>query len=174
MIVGCLAVLGIAFMMFLAVLAFVEREIAVGVIMAALSFLSIRKFIRYCKGERKKLKLVKNVDYAGMSVHDMSGVTFERYCGALLMNNGYRNVLQTQASNDYGADLIAVNENGEKCVFQCKRYSGTVDNSAVQEVVASKRHYGATVAGIMTNSVLTANARELAQDNGVIVYENIR
>ena len=109
-----------------------------------------------------------------MNPNNMSGEAFERYCGTLLMNNGYRNVLQTQASNDYGADLIAVNENGEKCVFQCKRYSGTVGNSAIQEVVASKRHYGATVAGIMTNSVLTANARKLAQENGVIVYENIR
>ena len=171
---GLLAILIAVSMLFFSIVEFAHKEFVAGLVFALLSFIFARKFVRYCKGERKKLKLVKNVDYAGMSVHDMSGVTFERYCGTLLMNNGYRNVLQTQASNGYGADLIAVNENGEKCVFQGKRYSGTVDNSAVQEVVASKRHYGATVAGIMTNSVLTANARKLAQENGVKIYENIR
>jgi restriction system protein len=58
-------------------------------------------------------------------------------------------------------------------VFQCKRYSKKVGNKAVQEVAAAKVHYGASEAGIMTNSELTPNAKKLAYENKVVIYEKI-
>ena len=101
----------------------------------------------------------------------MSGHEFEHYCAKYLRNNGFNNVRVTRASGDYGADIIATDKHGETWVFQCKRYMGKVGNTAVQEVVAAKAHYNACNAGVMTNSQLTEQARELAFENAVMLFE---
>ena len=106
------------------------------------------------------------------SVSRMTGEEFEKYCADYLRRHGYWNVKCTPLSGDYGADIIA-HKNGKKWVFQCKRYSKKVGNKAVQEVVAAKVHYGASEAGIMTNSELTPNAKKLAYENKVVIYEKI-
>ena len=91
----------------------------------------------------------------------------------LKKNRSFISTEVTAASNDYGADIIGIDNRGRKWVIQCKRYSGSVGNSAVQEVVAAKAHYNAEKAAVMTNSRLTMNARKLAADNGVEVFENL-
>ena len=102
----------------------------------------------------------------------MTGVEFEHHCAKLLKKKGFWNIIVTPSSGDYGADLIAYDRNGYKWVFQCKYYNGRkVNNSAVQEVVAAKAHYKATKAAVMTNSKLTEQARQLAIENGVILFE---
>lgn len=108
------------------------------------------------------------------SVANMSGTEFEYWCAAILKKNwSFISTEVTSASNDYGADIIGIDNRGRKWVIQCKRYSGSVGNSAVQEVVAAKAHYNAEKAAVMTNSRLTKNARKLAADNGVEVFENL-
>ena len=108
-------------------------------------------------------------------VERMTGIEFEEYCATVLKrNHDFITVKTTKVVGDYGGDLIGRHRDGSKWVIQCKRYSGTVGNSAVQEVVAAKAHYGADKAAVMTNSRLTANAKKLAHENGVKVYEDIR
>lgn len=108
------------------------------------------------------------------SVANMSGTEFEYWCAALLKKNmRFISAKVTSASNDYGADIIGIDSRGRKWVIQCKRYGGSVSNSAVQEVVAAKAHYNAEKAAVMTNSRLTKNARKLADENGVEVFENL-
>lgn len=102
---------------------------------------------------------------------DMTGLEFEGYCGKYLLTHGFHDVCTTPPSGDYGADLVAKDANGVTWVFQCKRYKTKVGNGCVQEVVAAKKHYGASRAAVMTNSQLTQKARELAIENEVILFE---
>lgn len=102
-----------------------------------------------------------------------TGLEFEHYCAEWLVKHGYREVIVTPATGDYGADLIAKDRSGKRWVFQCKHFSGKVGNSAVQEVVAAKAHYNADCAGVMTNSQLTKKARDLAWENAVELIEGL-
>lgn len=101
----------------------------------------------------------------------MDGIGFEGYCGKYLLKHGFHDVIITPPTGDYGADIVAKDERGNLWVFQCKQYSSKLGNGCVQEVVAAKKHYGATKAGVMTNSKLTEKARELAFENEVILFE---
>ncbi len=104
---------------------------------------------------------------------EMTGEEFEHYCALILEGRGFRAITSTPVTGDYGADLVAYDEDHCKWVFQCKRYQQKVGNSAVQEIVAAKAHYDADYAAVMTNSVLTDNARRLAEENEVVVMEEI-
>lgn len=84
---------------------------------------------------------------------------------------GYTNIQVTQATNDFGADIIADNIYGQKCVFQCKRVSSSVGVKAVQEVATAKAHYKASVGVILTSSRLTKNAKILVKENNILFYE---
>lgn len=172
---GCLCGCGGLFFFIAALGAFIDGRAKFGIVLVLIGVGCFAMLCVYYSGNNTSgLRRIRGSRGTYENLSDMSGQSFEIYCGRLLVGNGYRNVSQTKASNDYGADLIATAPNGERCVFQCKKYTGKVDNSAVQEVVAAKAHYGATIAVIMTNSTLTSNARKLAQENGVKIYENIR
>lgn len=100
-----------------------------------------------------------------------TGLEFEHYCAELLTKKGFKHVIVTPPSGDYGADLIAYDRQGNKWVFQCKHYKGKVSISAVQEIAAAKAHYGARKAGVMTNSRLTQRAKQLAIENEILLFE---
>jgi len=102
-----------------------------------------------------------------------NGLEYEYYCANYLRQHGFFNVQVTPASGDFGADIVAYDMHGDKWVFQCKRFSKPVDNTAVQEVIGSKRHYGAKKGGVMTNTVLTEKARQLAWENDIELFEMI-
>ena len=107
------------------------------------------------------------------SAKAMTGMEFEQHCAKLLGRKGFHSVKVTPASGDYGADLVAVDKRGRKWVVQCKRYTGKVGSAAVQEIVAAKAHYQADKAAVMTNSQLTSNAKKLALENDVMLFELI-
>src|SRR5436305_1624803 len=98
----------------------------------------------------------------------MDGITFERYLEVLFCSLGY-SVERTQASGDFGADLIIKRE-GVSTVVQAKRYSKNVGLKAVQEVVGSKRMYFCTGAMVVTNRDYTKQAIELAKTNSVELW----
>ncbi len=107
------------------------------------------------------------------NIKSMKGIDFENYCAKILTRNGYKKVSVTPPSGDYGADIVAFDKYGNKWVVQCKRYNAKVGNKAVQEVIGAKAYYGANRAMVMTNSVLTDNAKKLAQVNKVKLWEMI-
>ena len=92
---------------------------------------------------------------------------FELFCAEELRRNGWDSHV-TKGSGDQGADVIA-QKRGMRLVVQCKLYSRTVGNKAVQEVVAARAHEGAHAAAVVTNSNFTLPARELAATNGVLL-----
>lgn len=118
--------------------------------------------------KRKKLLRsgIKKVD-------KMSGIQFEEYLRLNLKKNcGFRKVMTTKASNDYGADLICYDRKGYMYVIQAKRYTGhKVGVSAVQEVYASKGYYDADYCMVITNSFYTNQAINLAEKNDVILMD---
>lgn len=100
-------------------------------------------------------------------LHRMTGLEYEHEVARWLVTQGFRSVTVTSASNDFGADITALDKNNRVWVFQCKLYSSKLDNTPIQEVVGSKAHYGATYAGVITNSEFTKAARQLADENNV-------
>lgn len=100
----------------------------------------------------------------------MDGWEFESWCADWLCQNGFKNVMVTSGSGDYGADVLC-SKNGITYAVQCKKYSGKVPYRAVEEVVCAMNYYRTERAMIFTNSELTAQASEAAQKLGVIVYD---
>lgn len=103
----------------------------------------------------------------------VNGLDYEYYCAEYLRHHGFFNVRVTPGSGDFGADIVAYDASGDMWVFQCKRYEKPVGNTAVQEVNTAKKHYGAKKGAVMTNTVLTEKARQLAWENDIELFEMI-
>ncbi len=98
-------------------------------------------------------------------VDSMNGFEFEGFVSKLFSNMGYKTI-NTKLSGDQGADVI-LERNNKKTVVQAKCYAGNVTNKAVQEVVASIKHYKADAGMVVTNSEFTKSAIELANSNDI-------
>ncbi len=100
----------------------------------------------------------------------MPGLEFEQLSAELLRKNNFFSVEVTQGSGDFGADITA-HKDGHSYVIQCKKYSNKVGLKAVQEVYASKIHYKADKAVVLTNSFFTPAAKELAKETEVELWD---
>jgi len=103
-----------------------------------------------------------------VDIDNMSGTEFERFVGDLFVKMGFR-VDYTPASGDQGVDMVAEKET--KIAIQAKCYAQPVGNSAIQEVVAGKTHYGCDLAYVITNNTFTAAAKKLASSNNVVLWD---
>ena len=114
----------------------------------------------------KQKKQSEKLKRSGINeVDKMDGIQFEYYLSTLFTNFGYT-VKVTQATGDYGADLVLI-KGQEKTVVQAKRYNSNVGIKAVQEISAAKSYYQAANAWVVTNSYFTNPAIELAKSNKV-------
>ena len=113
--------------------------------------------------ERMVQESILNMDYMG-------GSRFEYFCADILKKKGYENVEVTKGSGDQGVDIIAERD-GIRYAIQCKCYSSTVGNKAVQEVYAGKDFYRCQIGVVMTNNYFTKSAIELAESNGTILWD---
>lgn len=102
---------------------------------------------------------------------NMTGYDYEKKCSEELRKMGFSNIEVTRASADQGIDVIAWKD-GLKYGIQCKHYSGSVPNKAVQEASAGAKFYDCDVAVVMTNSIFTKSAEELAHKIGVKLWSN--
>ena len=62
-------------------------------------------------------------------------------------------------------------KDGVRFAIQCKHYSGTVGNKAVQEAYAGCKFYDCHVPVVMTNSHFTDSAKQLAEKNNVLLWD---
>lgn len=99
----------------------------------------------------------------------MEGHDFEYACADILSANGYSDVQVTQASGDYGIDVLA-SKNGNLYAIQCKCYQSAVGNHAVQEAYAGAAYYGGRIPVVMTNQNFTSAATNMAQNLGVQLW----
>lgn len=107
-----------------------------------------------------------------LSVDLMEGHEFEHWCAGLLEKNGFINVTVTPGSGDQGVDVLA-EKGGVRYAIQCKCYSKDLGNTPVQEVAAGKSlpSYHCQVGAVMTNRHFTKGAQELAQANGILLWD---
>lgn len=98
----------------------------------------------------------------------VSGVDFEDWCQHALEHQGWK-VQRTPGSGDQGVDLVCTHR-GHKIVIQCKHYSKTIGNGAVQEVISGKVFYSASL-GVVVSSGATysPSAVRLADAAGVLL-----
>lgn len=99
------------------------------------------------------------------SIKVESGADYEDAVKILLENAGYE-VRKTPVTGDQGVDLI-VTHNDKKCAIQCKFYSGSVGNKAVQEVIAGRDFYDCDFGIVCSNSSYTKSARQLAHSQSI-------
>ncbi|MFS0724898.1 restriction endonuclease [Paenibacillus sp. 1P07SE] len=102
-------------------------------------------------------------------IDEMEGADFERYLYRFLSELGYEDVIRTQESKDFGADLVFTCREGYRHVLQAKRYQprSRVGLTAVQEIYASMRYYEADRAIVLASAPYTASCAILAGVNGV-------
>jgi restriction system protein len=55
-------------------------------------------------------------------------------------------------------------------VVQCKAWSGSVGNSAVQEAISARSFYAADFAAVVSDGNFTTSARELAARSHVVLF----
>jgi len=101
---------------------------------------------------------------------NLSGLEFEAFLKQLFEILGYT-VMQTKSSGDQGADLVIMLDN-IKTAVQAKRYSGKVSNAAIQQVVASKKHYKCDKTLVVTTGKFTKSAIQLAISNDVQLWDS--
>lgn len=94
---------------------------------------------------------------------------FEAKCAAVLRSKGWLASI-TKASGDQGADVVA-QKGDKKLVIQCKFYTGSTGNKAVQEVVAAKSFYAAQIGVVVSTSEFTKSAKDLAASSGVHLFD---
>ena len=99
--------------------------------------------------------------------HPEDGWEFEHWVAEALQKFGWQ-ALATQGSGDQGVDVVATKD-GLSLGIQCKRYTGSVGNKAVQEVYAGAKHMGLDKAAVLTNAHFTRSAKELAASTGVLL-----
>lgn len=122
---------------------------------------------------RKSLILLEEMIYRynAFMFDTMGGLEFENFFADLLRRNQYTDVQVTQASGDYGGDVIATDKSGVRICFQCKYYTCDVGISAVQEVFAAVKYYGCDQGAVVVRNSYTRNARELAEKIGVTLHD---
>lgn len=99
----------------------------------------------------------------------MTGSEFELFINEIIQKMGYETSM-TKKTGDQGIDIVA-DKNSLRIGIQCKRYSGTVGNHAVQEAVAGKKFYKCDKVIVVTNNYFTSSASSLAEINDVILWD---
>ncbi len=105
----------------------------------------------------------------GLSVEDYpeDGWDFEHWVADALERYDWQ-ARATQGSGDQGVDVVAT-KNGVSLGIQCKRYTGSVGNKAIQEAYSGMKHFGLDKAAVLTNAEFTKSAKELAASTGVLL-----
>ena len=151
---------------------FLQWEVLKYIVYAVLLGLAVRS-IPIIIDKISEQIMLKKMAKAGMDYIDqMDGFQFEVYLKALFQKLGYKPEV-TQKTGDYGADLVLKGKN--KIVIQAKRYSkkNKVGISAVQEVLGAKEYYRANEAWVITNSIFTPQARQLAKSSKVKLLDRV-
>lgn len=142
---------------------FIATIIGVWVIFFLFCFYKIYRTRSYKGVFRKGTLSVGELD-------NLDGIAFEELACEILVANGFEIAENTPASGDYGVDILAQKE-GMSYAIQCKRYLEPVGLEAVQQVYAGRAYYECHVAVVLTNQTFTANAQNLADKLGVVLWD---
>jgi HJR/Mrr/RecB family endonuclease len=93
----------------------------------------------------------------------LDGIAFEHYISRLLESQNFTHIKLTERY-DLGIDIIA-RKDGVNWGIQVKYYRGLVGADAVRQVVTALNMYGCQRAMVVTNSVFSRPATQLAASN---------
>lgn len=99
-----------------------------------------------------------------------NGIEFEHCFANILQKLHYSNIEVTSGSGDFGIDILATKDD-ILYGFQCKLYSNTVGNEAVQEAYSGKKHYNCNIAIVVTNNYFSEQAITQARETQVILWD---
>ena len=101
---------------------------------------------------------------------DMEGHEFEYFCADLLKRRGFKQVVVTKGSGDFGIDILAERD-GISYGIQCKNYQSPIGVKAVQEVYAGRDYYDCMVGVVMSNQYFTGPAVEAAKKLKIVLWD---
>lgn len=116
-------------------------------------------------------KFIKKTELSTLEeIDNLNGLEFENYISHLLKINGYKEIEITPASGDFGIDILAKKDD-IKYGIQCKNYSSQVGSESIQEAYSGKQYYNCHVGVVVTNNYFTKHAKQLAEKNGIILWD---
>lgn len=125
------------------------------------------------KKEEEKIyvnMLNTNIQDQLIKVDNLDGLDFEKYIGQLLKKIGFKNVIITKGSGDFGADIIAEKDDN-KYAFQCKRFSSPIGPKPIGEVLRGMNKYKCNKGIIITNNYFTKQAIQEAKISNVELWD---
>ena len=128
---------------------------------------AIKRAVIKAKKTRQNKEKIAIFDMS--QIDSMSGIEFERLLKEVFECLGY-DVKLTKKSHDFGADLV-VSKKGISSLVQAKCYGKTVGIKAVQEIIASRKHYGVNDVIVATNNYFSKEAQLLADENDVVLMD---
>ena len=117
------------------------------------------------KHEREKQQTILDARVRDEHVPSMSPREYEQFTARQLERAGWK-VLHCGRPGDQGCDVLA-ELRGFRLVVQAKKYAKAAGNTAVQEVISTRRHNNAQIMAVVCPCGFTKSARELAATNGV-------
>jgi len=117
-------------------------------------------------GLRRRSRLLRS---GFREIDEMPGRMFEQYLELLFRKLGYE-VERTRFTGDYGGDLV-LRRDDVRTIVQAKRQGRPVGIKAVQEVAAARAYYDCAEAIVVSNRPYTQPARDLAEKNGVALWD---
>ena len=132
----------------------------------------VEKVVENLNQKERLNNLINGTNKIGYTINDvdvMSGEDFEKVVLSVLEKIGYKCEL-TKKTADQGIDIIAT-KGIYKIGVQCKRYSESVGNHAIMEAYAGAKFYKCSQAMVITNNYFSTNAKELAKENNVILWD---
>lgn len=95
-------------------------------------------------------------------LNSLSPRGFEVFCGELFRQRGYRDVKVTQATNDYGRDIIMKDKDDNIVFVECKYYKDKkIGREICQKILGSVDMFKANKAIVITSSTFHKNALEV-------------
>jgi len=148
-------------------------QIFLYVCLVIIIFRVVRYIYRKMYNQIREIRVLKQLSRSGIrSIDKMDGFQFEVYLKALFKELGYKPEV-TKKAGDFGVDIVLKGKN--RIVIQAKRYGikNKVGIGAVQEVYAGKTYYKAEEAWVITNSLFTKQAIELAKACNVKILDRL-
>ena len=119
-------------------------------------------------GRNKAAKRAAAERLDSVRIDAMTESEFERRLLAAFQHVGYT-VYRVSDREDYGADLV-LDLPGSRTVVHAKGWNHTVGPEAVQEVIASRSHYNAHYAIVVTSILFTDAAIDVATSHAVELW----
>lgn len=143
--------------------------IVIGLVLAALFplvfypvvgiFQAIQRLVQKCR--------LKHIARSNKSFDNMTWEEFEYFVAGWLKQRGYTNIRITE-KYDLGVDIIA-KKDGITWGVQVKHYRGLVGIGSVRQVVVALKKYKCDRAMVITNSIFSRPAIELAKSQDCIL-----